>query len=65
MKIILHYRNGTKRTITAPHGMRHPKDGSRAYKVVLDKEAWDSTFVHNAVLQTLDVRDNEGVTCQD
>lgn len=65
MKITLYYRNGTKRTITAPHGMRHPKDGSRAYKVVLDKEAWDKEFVRKAVTVTLDVQDNEGVTCQD
>lgn len=62
MTITLCYRNGDTCMLDAPYGMKHPKDQSKPYKAILDKETWDKEFVRNKVAMVLDPRDKEGVT---
>ena len=62
MKITLYYRNGNIRELSEPWGMRDT-DGSRAYKAVLDKDAWHKEFVRNKVALSLHPIDCEGVSC--
>lgn len=65
MRIVLSYRNHKDRVLDAPFGMRHPKDGKRPYKAVLDKETWNKEFIRNKIALALDAKDMEGVTWQD